>query len=87
MTFNNRTNAFISRIDAYMTKIDAYLARQDAFLQSQATSLRNLETQMGQITQPVSSCPPRTFPNDIINNPKGCNNEHCKAYLLERGRN
>ncbi|XP_070049296.1 uncharacterized protein [Nicotiana tomentosiformis] len=48
-------------------------ADSDAQLASHNTSIRNIEVQMGQISQALNSHPKRALPSDTIVNPKGGN--------------
>ncbi|XP_070046599.1 uncharacterized protein [Nicotiana tomentosiformis] len=59
----------------------------DAQLASYNTSIRNLEVQMGQISQALNSRPKGALPSDTVVNPKGGNNTgHTMAVTIRSGR-
>ncbi|KAJ7947399.1 DNA-directed DNA polymerase [Quillaja saponaria] len=65
-----------------------YISKTDSIIQSQATSLRNLENQIGQLANAITSNPRGALPSDTIPNPRGrnLNMEDCKAITLRSGK-
>ncbi|XP_062093980.1 uncharacterized protein LOC133800013 [Humulus lupulus] len=62
------------------------MVKNDAVIQSQAASLRNLETQLGQLSNELRNRPQGTLPSDT-ENPRKDGKEHCKAVTLRSGKN
>jgi len=58
----------------------------DAQLASHNTSIRNLEVQLGQISQSLNTRPKGALPSDTVVNPKGGNNNHVMAVTTRSGR-
>ncbi|XP_070034315.1 uncharacterized protein [Nicotiana tomentosiformis] len=58
----------------------------DAPLASHNTSIRNLEVQLGQISQVLNTCPKGELPSDMVVNPKGGNTGHAMAVTARSGR-
>ena len=58
------------------------MTRTDTTLQNQAASIRNLEVQMGQISNLLNARPQRTLPSNTETNPR----EHVKAITLQSGK-
>ncbi|XP_070019686.1 uncharacterized protein [Nicotiana sylvestris] len=59
----------------------------DAQLASHNTSIRNLEVQLGQISQALDTRPKGSLPSDMVVNPKGGNNTgHAMAVTTWSGR-
>ncbi|XP_070009625.1 uncharacterized protein [Nicotiana sylvestris] len=62
-------------------------ADSDAELASHNTSIRNLEVQLGQISQALNTRPKKALPSDMVVNPKGGNNTgHAMAVTTRSGR-
>ncbi|XP_070031832.1 uncharacterized protein [Nicotiana tomentosiformis] len=62
-------------------------ADSDAKIASHNTSIRNLEVQMGQISQALNTLPKGELPSDTVVNPKGGNNTgHAMAVTTRSGR-
>ncbi|XP_070045731.1 uncharacterized protein [Nicotiana tomentosiformis] len=62
-------------------------AYSDAQIASHNTSIRNLEVQMGQISQALNTCPKGELPSDTVANPNGGNNTgHAMAVTTRSGR-
>ena len=57
----------------------------DTQLASHNTSIRNLEVQLGQISQSLNTRPKGALPSDTVVNPKGGNN-HVMAVTTRSGR-
>ena len=57
-----------------------------AQLQNQSASTQNLEVQIGQIANSISSRPYRNLPSDMEQNPRREGKEQCKAITLRNGK-
>ncbi|XP_070002850.1 uncharacterized protein [Nicotiana sylvestris] len=58
----------------------------DAQLASHNTLIRNLEVQLGQISQSLNTHPKGALPSDTVVNPKGGHNNHVMAVTTRSGR-
>jgi len=58
----------------------------DAQLASHNTSIRNLEVQLGQISQALNTRTKGALPSDTVVNPKGRNNNYVMAVTTRSGR-
>ncbi|XP_070014689.1 uncharacterized protein [Nicotiana sylvestris] len=58
----------------------------DAQLASHNTSIRNLEVQLGQISQSLNTRPKGSLPSDTVVNPKGGHNNHVMVETTRSGR-
>ena len=58
----------------------------EAQLASHNTSIRNLEVQVGQISQALNSRPKGALPSDTVVNLRGGNNNHVMAVTTRSGR-
>ncbi|XP_070047272.1 uncharacterized protein [Nicotiana tomentosiformis] len=61
-------------------------ADSDAQLASHNISIRNLEVQLGQISQALNTHPKGALPSDTVVNPKGGNTGHAMAVTIGSGR-
>ncbi|XP_070003335.1 uncharacterized protein [Nicotiana sylvestris] len=62
-------------------------ADSDAQLASHNTSIRNLDVQLGQISQDLNTRPKRALPSDMVVNPKGGNNTgHALTMTTRSGK-
>ncbi|KAL4295259.1 hypothetical protein GQ457_12G016170 [Hibiscus cannabinus] len=62
--FMAQTSANMARTDRFIQKTDAFMDRTEMKLQKHDATLNSLETQVGQISQILSSRPIGGFPND-----------------------
>ncbi|XP_062100331.1 uncharacterized protein LOC133806221 [Humulus lupulus] len=62
-----------------------YIVNNEAMIQSQAVSLRNLENQVGQLSNELINRPHGTLPSDT-ENPRSMGKENCKAVTLRSGK-
>ncbi|KAK8538818.1 hypothetical protein V6N12_034526 [Hibiscus sabdariffa] len=63
-----QTSAYMARTDRFIQKTDAFMDRTEMKLQNHDATLKSLETQVGQISQILSSRPIGGFPSDTENN-------------------
>ncbi|XP_063946069.1 uncharacterized protein LOC108212402 [Daucus carota subsp. sativus] len=80
-----QSNSLENMLKEYIIKNEASRSQTEALVQSQAASLRNLENQVGQLTNELRNRPHGTLPSDT-EKPKGDGNEHCKAMTLKSGK-
>ncbi|KAL4312436.1 hypothetical protein GQ457_01G023120 [Hibiscus cannabinus] len=76
--FMSQTSAYMARTDRFIQKTDAFMDRTKMKLQNHDATLKSLETQVGQISQILSSRPFGGFPSDT-EVAKGATHEQCKA--------
>ena len=69
-----------------MNEIEAVMKNQSTQLNSQAAQLRNLEVQMGQMTNLLTERKQGSLPSNSEINPRGEGKEHVKAMTLRSGR-
>ncbi|KAL4325276.1 hypothetical protein GQ457_11G023270 [Hibiscus cannabinus] len=62
--FMAQTSAYMARTDRFIQKTDAFMDRTEMKLQNHDATLKSLETQVGQISQILSSRPIGGFPSD-----------------------
>ena len=62
-----QSSSIESLLKEYMAKNDALMQNQSTMIQSHAASLRNLENQMGQLANALSSRPQGSLPSDTEN--------------------
>ncbi|KAK8660125.1 hypothetical protein V6N13_051059 [Hibiscus sabdariffa] len=80
-----QTSAYMARTDRFIQKIDAFMDRTEMKLQNHDATLKSLETQVGQISQILSSRPIRGFPSDT-EVAKSATHEQCKAITTRSGK-
>ncbi|KAK8518028.1 hypothetical protein V6N12_033020 [Hibiscus sabdariffa] len=80
-----QTSAYMARIDRFIQKTDAFMDRTEMKLQNHDATLKSLETQVGQISQILSSRPSGGFPSDT-EVAKGTTHEQCKAITTRSGK-
>ncbi|KAL4324843.1 hypothetical protein GQ457_11G033300 [Hibiscus cannabinus] len=73
-----RTDRFIQKTDAFMDRIEMKLQNHDA-------TIKSLETQVGQISQIISSRSIGGFPSNT-EVAKGASHEQCKAIITRSGK-
>ncbi|XP_070013462.1 uncharacterized protein [Nicotiana sylvestris] len=77
----------MARIENIFKQMMEKNADSDAQFASHNTSIRNLEVQMGQISQSLNTHPKGALPSDTVVNPKGRNNTgHSMAVTTRSGR-
>ncbi|KAL4388933.1 hypothetical protein GQ457_09G021580 [Hibiscus cannabinus] len=76
--FMAQTSAYMVRTDRFIQKTDAFMDRTEMKLQNHDATLKSLETQVGQISQILSSRPIGGFPSDT-KVAKGAAHEQCNA--------
>ncbi|KAK8980799.1 hypothetical protein V6N11_047930 [Hibiscus sabdariffa] len=79
------TSAYMARTDRFIQKTDAFMDRTEMKLQNHDATLKSLETQVGQISQILSSRPIGGFPSDT-EVAKGVTHEQCKAITTRSGK-
>ncbi|KAK9028611.1 hypothetical protein V6N11_025764 [Hibiscus sabdariffa] len=62
--FMAQTSAYMAQTDRFIQKTDAFMDRTEMKFQNHDATLKSLETQVGQISQILSSRPIRGFPSD-----------------------
>ncbi|KAK8562095.1 hypothetical protein V6N12_049146 [Hibiscus sabdariffa] len=80
-----QTSAYMARTDRFIQKTDAFMDRTEMKLQNHDATLKSLETQVGQISQILSSRPIGGFPSDT-KVAKGPTHEKCKAITTRSGK-
>ncbi|KAL4312854.1 hypothetical protein GQ457_01G019910 [Hibiscus cannabinus] len=75
----------MARTDRFIQKIDAFMDRTEMKLQNHDATLKSLETQVGQISQILSSRPIGGFPSDT-EVAKGATHEQCNAITTRSGK-
>ncbi|KAK8649409.1 hypothetical protein V6N13_130138 [Hibiscus sabdariffa] len=83
--FMAQTSAYMARTDRFIQKTDAFMDRTDMKLQNHDATLKSLETQVGHISQILSSRPIGGFPSDT-EVAKGATHEQCKAITTRNGK-
>ncbi|KAK8683877.1 hypothetical protein V6N13_039923 [Hibiscus sabdariffa] len=91
-SLENTLNQFMAQTSAYMARTERFIQKTDAFmdwteikLQNHDATLKSLETQVGQISQILSSRPIGGFPSDT-EVAKGATNEQCNAITTRSGK-
>ncbi|KAL4318389.1 hypothetical protein GQ457_18G004260 [Hibiscus cannabinus] len=79
------SNHEASETDRFIQKTDAFMDRTEMKLQNHDTTLKSLETQVGQISQILSSRPIGGFPSDT-EVAKGATHEQCNAITTSSGK-
>ncbi|KAK8698106.1 hypothetical protein V6N13_114237 [Hibiscus sabdariffa] len=80
-----QTSAYMARTDRFIQKTDAFMDRTEMKLQNHDATLKSLETQVGQISQILSSRPIGGFPSDT-EVAKGATHEQCNAITTRSGK-
>ncbi|KAK8558327.1 hypothetical protein V6N13_038800 [Hibiscus sabdariffa] len=80
-----QTSAYMARTDRFIQKTDAFMDTTEMKLQNHDATLKSLETQIGQISQILSSRPIGGFPSDT-EVAKGATHEQCKAITTKSGK-
>ncbi|KAL4272607.1 hypothetical protein GQ457_13G014780 [Hibiscus cannabinus] len=80
-----QTSAYMARTDRFIQKTDAFMDRIEMKLQNHDATLKSLETQVGQISQILSSRPIGGFPSDT-EVAKGATHDQCKAITTRSGK-
>ncbi|KAL4355065.1 hypothetical protein GQ457_06G013840 [Hibiscus cannabinus] len=80
-----QTSAYMARTDRFIQKTEAFMDRTAMKLQNHDATLKSLETQVGQISQLLSSRQIEGFPSDI-EVAKGATHEQCKAITTRSGK-
>ncbi|KAK8690795.1 hypothetical protein V6N13_074321 [Hibiscus sabdariffa] len=80
-----QTSAYMARTDRFIQKTDAFMDRTEMKLQNHDATLKSLETQVGHISQILSSRPIGGFPSDTEVT-KGAAHEQCKAITTRSGK-
>ncbi|KAL4303835.1 hypothetical protein GQ457_10G012980 [Hibiscus cannabinus] len=80
-----QTSAYMARADIFIKKTDAFMDITEMKLQNHDATLKSLETQVGQISQILSSRPIGGFPSDT-EVAKGATHEQCKAITTRSGK-
>ncbi|KAL4325444.1 hypothetical protein GQ457_11G026040 [Hibiscus cannabinus] len=83
--FMAQTSAYMARTDRFIQKTNAFMDRTEMKLQNHDATLKSLETQVGQISQILSSRPIGGFPSNI-EVAKGATHEQCKAITTRSGK-
>ncbi|KAK8975566.1 hypothetical protein V6N11_055714 [Hibiscus sabdariffa] len=83
--FIAQTSAYMARTDRFIQKTDAFMDRTEMKLQNHDATLKSLETQVGQISQILSSRTIGGFPSDT-EVAKGATHEQCKAITTRSGK-
>ncbi|KAL4386964.1 hypothetical protein GQ457_09G000120 [Hibiscus cannabinus] len=83
--FMAQTSAYMARTDRFIQKTDAFMDRTEMKLQNHDATLKSLETQVGQISQILSSRPIGVFPSDT-EVAKGATHEKCNAITTRSGK-
>ena len=71
---------------AFMNETKANMQQHATQLNNQAAQLRNLEVQMGQMTNLLTERQPGSLPSNSEVNPRRDGNEHVKAVMLRSGK-
>ncbi|KAL4272986.1 hypothetical protein GQ457_13G015760 [Hibiscus cannabinus] len=80
-----QTSAYMARTDRFIQKTEAFMDRTEMKLQNHDATLKSLETQVGQISQILSSKPIGGFPSDT-KVAKGATHEQCNAITTRNGK-
>ncbi|KAL4284010.1 hypothetical protein GQ457_16G015110 [Hibiscus cannabinus] len=80
-----QTSAYMARTDRFIQKTDAFMDRTEMKLQNHDATLKSLETQVGQISQILSSRSIGGFPSDT-EVAKGATHEQCNAISTRSGK-
>ncbi|XP_070025618.1 uncharacterized protein [Nicotiana sylvestris] len=81
------SNNEMGRIEIMFEQIMKKNADSDSHLASHNTSIRNLEVQLGQISQSLNNRPKGVLPSDTVVNPNGGNNSrHVMVVTIRKGR-
>ncbi|KAL4368391.1 hypothetical protein GQ457_05G022220 [Hibiscus cannabinus] len=83
--FMAQTSAYMARTDRFIQQTDAFMDRTEMKLQNHDATLKSLETQVGQISQILSSRPIGGFTSDT-EVAKGATHEQCKAITTRSGK-
>ncbi|KAL4340762.1 hypothetical protein GQ457_08G027030 [Hibiscus cannabinus] len=83
--FMAQTSAYMARTDRFIQKTDAFMDRTEMKLQNHDATLKSLETQVGQISQILSSRPIGGFPSDT-EVAKGATHEQCNVITTRSGK-
>ncbi|KAL4360991.1 hypothetical protein GQ457_04G022910 [Hibiscus cannabinus] len=83
--FMVQTSAYMARTDRFIQKTDVFMDRTEMKLQNHDATLKSLETQVGQISQILSSRPIGGFPSDT-EVAKGATHEQCNAITTRSGK-
>ncbi|KAL4369466.1 hypothetical protein GQ457_05G022580 [Hibiscus cannabinus] len=83
--FMAQTSAYMARTDRFIQKADAFMDRTEMKLQNNDATLKSLETQVGQISQLLSSRQIGGFPSDTEVD-KGATHEQCNAITTRSGK-
>ncbi|KAL4368742.1 hypothetical protein GQ457_05G021310 [Hibiscus cannabinus] len=75
----------MARTDRFIQKTYAFMDRTEMKLQNHDATLKSLETQVGQISQILSSRPIGGFPSDT-EVAKGATHEHCNDITTRSGK-
>ncbi|XP_070011313.1 uncharacterized protein [Nicotiana sylvestris] len=76
----------LGRIESIFEQMMKKNQDSDAQLAFHNTSIRNLEVQLGKISQALNTHPKGALPSDTVVNPKGGNNNHVMAVTIRIGR-
>ncbi|KAL4272605.1 hypothetical protein GQ457_13G015840 [Hibiscus cannabinus] len=79
------TSTYMARTERFIQKTDAFMDRTEMKLQNHDATLKSLETQVGQISQILSSRPIGEFPSDT-EVAKGATHEQCKVITTRSGK-
>ncbi|KAK8663352.1 hypothetical protein V6N13_083174 [Hibiscus sabdariffa] len=80
-----QTSAYMARTDRFVQKTDAFMDRTEMKLQNHDATLKSLETQVGQISQILSSRQIGGFPSNT-EVAKGATHEQCNAITTRSGK-
>ncbi|XP_070040900.1 uncharacterized protein [Nicotiana tomentosiformis] len=80
------SNSEIGRIEHMFKQMMEKNTNSDAQLASHNNSIRNLEVQLGQISQALNTRPKGAQPSDMVVNPKGGNTGHAIVMTMKSGR-
>ncbi|KAL4273715.1 hypothetical protein GQ457_13G017400 [Hibiscus cannabinus] len=83
--FMAQTSAYMARTDRFIQKTYAFMDRTEMKLQNHDATVKSLETQVGQISQILSSRPIGGFPSDN-EVAKGVTHEQCNAITTRSGK-
>ncbi|KAL4295792.1 hypothetical protein GQ457_12G014190 [Hibiscus cannabinus] len=83
--FMAQTSAYMARNDRFIQKTDAFMDGTEMKLQNHDATLKSLETQVGQISQILSSRPIGGFPSNT-EVAKGATHEKFKAIITRSGK-
>ncbi|KAL4296889.1 hypothetical protein GQ457_12G012000 [Hibiscus cannabinus] len=83
--FMAQTSAYMARTDRFIQKTDVFMDRTEMKLQNYDATLKSLKTQVGQISQLLSSRQIGVFPSDT-EVAKGATHEKCNAITTRSGK-